>query len=116
MTGHKDVLTTCVNLIGERGKEYGEATENFKRIADIASLILSKPVTEYDVAMIMVAVKLGRLHASRANLDSYTDAINYLAFGAEFASASGSVIDPLDALASDIAKMYAPKRHQEVTE
>jgi hypothetical protein len=116
MTNHKDVLTTCANLIGERGKEYGEAAENFKRIADIASLILSKPVTEYDVAMIMVAVKLGRLHASRANLDSYTDAINYLAFGAQFSGASNAVADPIDAMAADIAKMYAPKRAQEATD
>lgn len=105
MTGHKDVLTTCANLIGERGKEYGEAAKNFKRIADIATVILSRPITEYDVAMMMVAVKLGRLHTSRAKLDSYTDAINYMAFGAEFAGASNAVADPLDAMAADIAKM-----------
>lgn len=113
MTNHRDVLTTCATLIGERGKEYGEAKENFARIADIATIILSRPISEYDVAMVMVAVKLGRLHTSRSKLDSYTDAINYMAFGAEFAGASDEGSDPLDAMAAGIDKMYAPKQAEE---
>lgn len=81
---HKDAIEKARNLLTPRGELYGSPRENFKRIADIASVILSRDVTEYDVAVILLSTKLGRIPNDPSYLDSYIDGINYLAFMAEF--------------------------------
>lgn len=69
----------------EREPQYGNAILCFDRIANIATQILNTEITPYDVAMIHVATKLARMVESRDKDDSYIDAINYLAFAAQFA-------------------------------
>lgn len=97
-----DVLVTCATLIGERGQDYGGVEENFKRIATIASVVLGKDVSPWDVAMVLTATKLARMAGSRDKEDNYLDAINYLAFASEMrdenntASGAGSSAGPSD--------------------
>lgn len=76
----QQTLRDAAELIEERGRLYGDAKKNFGRIARIASTILGKEVSRYDVATILLAVKLGRVPEDPAYGDNYDDGINYLAF------------------------------------
>lgn len=78
-----DVLTQASNLIGERGQDYGGIEDNFANIASIYTTMTGKEFTPYDVAIIMVAVKMARIRQSPYKDDNYLDAINYLAFAHE---------------------------------
>lgn len=82
MDPHK-TLKECADLIGERGEDYGGIEDNFTRIAVIASLVTGKHLSQYDVAMVLVATKLARMAGSKDKGDNYLDAINYLAFAKE---------------------------------
>ena len=93
---HKEILKAAYALMGERGKEYGQASENFQRAAEIATLIMGKEISRYDIATAMIAVKLARLHASRDKADTYLDIINYTAFAGEFTGPAtvATLLDP----------------------
>ena len=80
---HIKVIEASRNILTERGEKYGEMRKNFARIGLIASEILGKPVSGYDIAIIMHALKLSRINASPGEMDHYIDGINYLAFAAE---------------------------------
>jgi hypothetical protein len=84
MTNHTDILRKAAVTLTERGGQYGPADECFERIAKIASLILNKMITPYDVAVVQMAVKLGRMPESRHDEDHYVDLMNYASFAAEF--------------------------------
>jgi Domain of unknown function (DUF6378) len=84
MTNHTDILRKAAVTLTDRGGQYGPADECFERIAKIASLILNKMITPYDVAVIQMAVKLGRMPESRHDEDHYVDLVNYASFAAEF--------------------------------
>ena len=85
---HIQQLDHAKSIVAERAQTYGGVENCFERIAEIASLILDVRITPHMVSMILVAVKLGRLAESPTHADSYTDAINYLAFSAEFSAAN----------------------------
>ena len=51
----RDILKECLELLDERGSQYGSVEDNFDVISKIASLILDKPISKYDVAMIFYA-------------------------------------------------------------
>lgn len=89
---HTKILNTALDTLTERGDQYGPAGACFDRISKLASIALNKPISRYDVAMILHCVKLGRLQDNRAGLDNYVDGINYLAFAGEFIRTSESVI------------------------
>jgi hypothetical protein len=89
MTDHKEILKEAAAILSSRGNEYGDMKSIHEKIANIATLTLNKTITAYDVAMILHAVKLGRIAHDRSHKDSFVDGVNYLAFAAELA-------DPLD--------------------
>jgi len=70
--------------MNQRGEEYGHLEENFSRISAIASVMLGKHVSNYEIAMMLLAVKLGRMQESKFHLDNYIDGINYMAIAAYF--------------------------------
>lgn len=78
-----DVLTQASNLIGERGQDYGGIEDNFSNIAAVFYSIRGKELSPYDVALVMVSVKIARILQSPYKEDNYLDAINYLAFAHE---------------------------------
>ena len=86
MALHVDILIGAARVLKERTEQYGSPSEAHQRAAVIASAMLGKQLTHYDIVMIMHAAKLSRMVAERGNLDHYEDAINYLAFAAEFAT------------------------------
>jgi hypothetical protein len=102
------IMQSAAKTYNERGEQYGDLEGTHYRIAQIASLILGKPVTPYDVAMILHAVKLGRLQEDRSNPDNYIDGINYFAFAGSFITATQVEED-----ISAIAKRFAPIKRTE---
>jgi hypothetical protein len=58
-----DLLTLAFELINARGAEYDNATsieQNYREAAAVASVVIGKPITARDVAMILHCVKLVR--------------------------------------------------------
>jgi hypothetical protein len=105
---HKDVLKSAATMLNERGQEYGGEEACFKRISDLASIILNKSISQYDVAMILHCVKLGRLQEARQKPDNYVDGINYLAFASQFSHAQNSVVTAIEDDIASMAKRYSP--------
>lgn len=69
----------------DRADEYGDASENFKAIADMWSTYLDHTLVEADVAAMMVLVKIARIKANHTHRDSWVDIAGYSALGAEVA-------------------------------
>ena len=109
---HREVLQTSASVLNDRAAQYGDETACFDRVATIASTILGKNLTAYDISIIMVAMKLGRLREARQKVDTYVDAINYVAFAAQFAPASSyeDGIAELEDGIAELAAKFAPRR------
>jgi hypothetical protein len=81
---HKAALEKSLSLLAERGQDYGDPTFMFETAAKIASLILGKDLSPYDITTILEAVKLARRRVNPALDDNYVDQINYTSFSAAF--------------------------------
>lgn len=80
-----EALREAARLISsERNKQYGPPSENFNRIARLWSVVLGIDVTEEDVAMCMVALKMAR-YASKSGYqpDTWIDIAGYAGCGYE---------------------------------
>lgn len=83
-----EIIEKAKDLInGDRAKDYGDAKDNFDRIAVAWSWWLSKrlssEITANDVALMMVLLKMARLRDNRLHEDSYYDLIGYAALAGE---------------------------------
>jgi hypothetical protein len=86
-----EILATAETLInGDRARTYGDAKENFQRIADLWAPILGINLTATDVALCLTQLKIARLVASPAHEDSWIDAAGYIALGGEIAGRGGA--------------------------
>jgi hypothetical protein len=78
-----DVLKTAESLInGDRAEEYGDARENFDRIATMWRAYTGYDITKEDVGPMMVLLKVARLATGQKD-DSFVDIAGYAALGAE---------------------------------
>jgi hypothetical protein len=100
---YREIMEKTIDIFHERANQYGDLHETLDRQARLATLILNKPITAYDIAMISHACKLGRLPSDRARLDSYVDGINYLAFAGMLATGKA-----LEDEIAELAKKFAP--------
>ena len=82
---HKDVLYQAASILNDRGEMYGDIKDVFSHAAQIASLISGKEYNEYDISVVMEAIKLARRRANPKLADNYIDNVNYTAFSAQFA-------------------------------
>lgn len=83
-------------MLKDKGQLYGNEEQMHEEISQIATLLLNKSISTYDVAMIHVATKLARMKNAREHYDSYVDAINYLAFAAQFANRQDTIIKAME--------------------
>ena len=83
---HRIILDDAATILNDRDEQYGSHIECFGRISKIASGMLDFDVSEYHIAIILLAVKLGRMAERPCYIDNYVDGINYLAFAGEFAN------------------------------
>lgn len=82
-----EILTGAATLInGDRATDYGDAGENFARIAAGWSVILKRRVHAHEVALCMDWLKTCRLIGSPNHLDSWIDKAGYTALGGEIAT------------------------------
>lgn len=77
---------------GSRDVAYGKPENNFKRISDLWNTYLEcRPpghrgvITEGDVAILNILLKIGRLAGNPGHYDSWVDIAGYAACGAEVA-------------------------------
>jgi len=70
---------------GQRASDYGDAAENFTRIATGWAEILGTKVTPAQVALCMDWLKTCRLITSPTHRDSWIDKLGYSALGGEVA-------------------------------
>lgn len=103
---HKDVLSEAVGTLRDRGGQYGPEDLVFDRISRIATVMLDRVVTPYEVALIHVATKMGRMTSNPQKADNYVDAVNYMAFAAQFAGIKTSTAEDEEIAA--LARKFAP--------
>ena len=84
----EDILDTAKQLIsGPRAKDYGDAKDNFDRIAACWNIIIENldgQVTAKHVALMMDWVKTARLLETIDHEDSWIDKCGYSALGGSF--------------------------------
>ena len=100
-----EVLDTAKELInGSRAKDYGDAFDNFERIATGWNAIIREAqithgyVTEQHVALMMDWLKTARLLNDISKADSWIDKCGYSALGAEFSEKRKEISKRLDNL------------------
>lgn len=93
MMNHKDVLTSAVNTLRDRGARYGNEDMMFDKASRIASILVDRIVTPWEIAQIMIAVKQVRMSVDPKHEDNYVDIVNYTAFGAQFAGIERSTAE-----------------------
>jgi len=82
-----EILDTAKQYVNvDRAAQHGDAEKNFGNIATFWSAHLDHPVTAADVAVMMTLMKLARIKANPAHLDSWVDGCGYLACGGEIAT------------------------------
>jgi hypothetical protein len=98
-----EVLDTAKELInGSRAKDYGDAFENFSRIATGWNAIIKEAmvthgyVTERHVALMMDWLKTARLLNDLDKADSWIDKCGYSALGSEFSDRESEIQKRLD--------------------
>ena len=104
---YTDVFAQAIATLRERGEKYGNAAEMFDRTARLATIILDKEISPFEVATILKCLKDARKKNDRLNVDHYIDAINYEAFAYQFATASLDA-ETEDKLTAEFAKRFAP--------
>jgi hypothetical protein len=81
-----EILQTSTDTIADRGLSYGHPADNLQHTAMLISAYLQMPVHDYQVAGIMVLVKLARTNQSAQHLDNWVDLCSYGALGGQLAT------------------------------
>jgi hypothetical protein len=82
------LLDAAKAAVADRGLNYGSPEDNFGRIAELWQTHLRNRgqreimIQDFDVAMMMVLMKVARLENDPSHLDSWTDVAGYAACGA----------------------------------
>lgn len=105
-----ETLDKAYVKLSDRQTNYGPEAARFERLSKIASIMLNKPISMYDAAMILHCDKMARLQENRCDSDSYVDGINYLALASEFAANQFSIEtaaeDDVKAKVADLKQEY----------
>ena len=98
-----EVLDTAKELInGQRAKDYGDAFDNFERIAVGWNAIIGEALTTHGhvnaqhVALMMDWLKTARLLNDLTKADSWIDKCGYSALGSEFSDREDDIQSRLD--------------------
>lgn len=91
-----ETLDKAYVKLSDRQTNYGPEAARFERLSKIASIMLNKPISMYDAAIILHCDRMARLQENRCDNDSYVDGINYLALASEFASDQFSVVTAVE--------------------
>jgi hypothetical protein len=78
-----EALINAIDIMQDRGRIYGHPRINQGRIAERLSCLFEQKVTDSQAALAMVEVKLSRIQETPSHVDSYIDAIAYLAIAVQ---------------------------------
>ena len=81
-----EILLSATDTIRQRGLTYGHPADNLQHTAMLLSAYLQTPIHDYQVAGIMVLVKLARTNESAQQLDTWVDMASYAAIGGQLAT------------------------------
>jgi hypothetical protein len=97
------VLATAEGYInGQRAKDYGDAYDNFERIAEGWNIVIRNAMTTHGhitpqhVALMMDWMKTARLLNDLSHDDSWIDKCGYSALGGEFTDRENEISKRLD--------------------
>jgi hypothetical protein len=82
----RDILLNATDTISDRGLSYGHPADNLQHTAMLLSAYLQMPILDYQVAGIMVLVKLARTNQSAQHLDNWIDLCGYAGLGGQLAT------------------------------
>jgi len=77
----QEILLTATDTIRDRGLTYGHPADNLEHTAMLLSAYLQMPIHDYQVAGIMMLVKLARSNQSADHIDNWVDMASYAAIG-----------------------------------
>lgn len=103
-----DIYNSALEIINQRGQNYGGVEDSFDRAAIIASMKLDAHISAYDVAVIMESVKDARRAVDPGHADSHIDGLNYRAFAMMFAPIETKKEAPAPAIATATAPAAPP--------
>jgi hypothetical protein len=83
---HAEILQSATDLYSERGLHYGHPSDNMARAARLISAYLEMPIEDYQVAVILALVKIGRSIEDSQKIDTWIDACSYLAISGALAT------------------------------
>jgi len=87
LSDRSDLIKQADELInGDRHQNYGDASENFSRIASLWSSYLGHEIKMHDVGIMMALLKISRISYDQTAKDSYVDAIGYVALAGELSA------------------------------
>jgi hypothetical protein len=117
------MIQQAARLLGDRGDSYGDAGVSHQRAADIASILLNKKVSRFDIGIALLATKLSRLAHDPDHQDSAVDALNYLSFAYSWSQDRNKSSDTHENMvaasieegiaAAAIAQKFAPPKMRE---
>ena len=81
-----EILLTATDTISQRGLSYGHPADNLQHTAMLISAYLQYPVEDYQVAGIMLLVKLARTNESAQQIDTWIDMAAYAALAGQLAT------------------------------
>jgi hypothetical protein len=81
-----EILLSATDTIRERGLSYGHPADNLQHTAMLLSAYLQTPIHDYQVAGIMVLVKLARTNQSAQQIDTWIDLCSYGAIAGNVAT------------------------------
>lgn len=83
----EELLDQCKEIVTKhRQSQYGTPEDNFGRIALFWSAYLGKTIRPYDVANLMILLKVARSLNSPTSPDTWIDMAGYAACGCEVAT------------------------------
>jgi len=82
----KEILQSATDTIRDRGLTYGHPADNLEHTAMLLSAYLQMPIHDYQVAGIMVLVKLARTNQSAQLVDNWVDLCSYGALAGQLAT------------------------------
>lgn len=95
MTRQQILETIEAAICKDRQETYGTPEDNFKNIGQYWHLYLTqiqRPLESYDIAIMMLLLKVARIVKSPQHLDNWVDAAGYAICGGELASAKSELM------------------------
>ena len=83
---HGEILQSATDLYQERGIHYGHPSDNMARAARLLSAYLEMPIEDYQVAVILALVKIGRTIEDSQQIDTWIDTASYIAIAGMLAT------------------------------